>query len=266
MARGRPTWPSLALAVTDLNSLTGVVRAHVAAKEANLKLIVGAEITPLDAPPVLLWSTDRAAYGRLSRLITLGRRRAAKGECRLTFDDVAQHASGLLAGVLARGPCSGNSGLFCRYREAFSDRVYLLAELHRDADDDYRLEQLQQLSRDSCLPLVAAGDVYYHSPARQPLQHVLTAIRHGVTVEQAGSLLFSNAQRYLKPLDEIQEIFSRAPDAIRRTCEIADRCTFSESSGSSRCSPDSESTSTSLCSGCRAIICRIAHCCCWASC
>ena len=91
-----------ALAVTDVNSLAGVVRAHAAAKGSGLKLIVGAEITPLDAPAVVLWAPDRAAYGRLCRLITRGRRRAAKGECVLTLQDVAEHADGLLAGVLVR--------------------------------------------------------------------------------------------------------------------------------------------------------------------
>src|SRR5579871_565038 len=88
-----------ALAVTDRKSLAGVVRAHVAAKEVGLKLIVGAEIVPVNAVPVLLWVTDRAAYGRLARLLTRGRRAAPKGECRLTLDDVAAHAGGLLAGV-----------------------------------------------------------------------------------------------------------------------------------------------------------------------
>lgn len=88
-----------ALAITDRNSLAGVVRAHAAARETGLKLLIGAEIHLVDAPPVVLFATDRAAYGRLSRLITLGRRRAPKGECRLSFDDVAAHAEGLLAAV-----------------------------------------------------------------------------------------------------------------------------------------------------------------------
>src|SRR5260370_26435140 len=93
-----------ALAITDRASLAGVVRAHVAAKEAGLKLVIGAAVTPIDAPPLLLWATDRAAYGRLSTLLTIGRRAAPKGECRLTFDDVARHADGLLAGgLLGRG-------------------------------------------------------------------------------------------------------------------------------------------------------------------
>src|SRR6516165_8320230 len=89
-----------ALAVTDQNSLAGVVRAHVAAKEAGLKLVVGAAVTPQDAPPVLLWVSDRAAYSQLTLLLTKGRRAAPKGECRLRFDDVAGHSAGLLAGVL----------------------------------------------------------------------------------------------------------------------------------------------------------------------
>ena len=99
------------LAVTDRNTLAGVVRAHAAAKESGLKLIVGAELVPVDAPPVVVWVTDRAAYGRLSRLITVGRRRAEKGECQLTLDDIAAHAEGLLsraacgAGRIVRVAC-----------------------------------------------------------------------------------------------------------------------------------------------------------------
>ena len=235
-----------ALAVTDINSLAGVVRAHAAAKEHGLKLIVGAEITPVDAPAVVLWAPDRAAYGRLCRLITRGRCHAAKGQCVLTWQDIAEHAQGLLAGVLIGGPdgphvveslrdsipVSERPGhvmlaALDRYRQIFPGRCFLIAELHRGPDDPRQLEILRHLSRAAGLPLVAAGDVYYHVPARQALQHVLTAIRHGVTVAQAGGLLFSNAQRYLKSPDELRELFACIPDALQRTREIADRCTFS---------------------------------------
>jgi error-prone DNA polymerase len=89
-----------AIAVTDRESLAGIVRAHGPAKESRLKLLIGAEMHPADAPPVVLWATDRASYGRLSRLITVGRRRAPKGQCQITLDDIAQHAQGLIAGVL----------------------------------------------------------------------------------------------------------------------------------------------------------------------
>ena len=99
-----------ALAVTDRNSLAGVVRAHIAAKEVDLPLVIGAEITPADAPPVVLWATDRASYGRLCRLITRGRRQAPKGECVLALEDVAEFAEGLIAGVIWKEWESGRVG------------------------------------------------------------------------------------------------------------------------------------------------------------
>ena len=115
-----------------------------------------------------------------------------------------------------------------RYREIFGDRCYLLAELLRGADDRAKLLQLQKLARDVGIPLVAAGDVHYHVPRRMVLHDVLTAIRHGTTVAAAeGTLLFPNAERHLRSLAEIREIFSDAPDALQRTIEIAERCHFS---------------------------------------
>src|SRR5438132_8897645 len=106
------------LAITDRNSVAGVVRAHVAAKKVGLKLIIGAEVTPADAGPVLLWAMNREGYGRLCRLLTRGRRLAPKGECHLTFADVAEHASGLLIGVLL--PLAGDlSSVLPRWREVF---------------------------------------------------------------------------------------------------------------------------------------------------
>jgi len=237
-----------AVAITDRNSLAGVVRAHGAAKEEGVKLIVGAEITPDDAPPVVLWATDRAAYGRLARLITGGRRRAKKGECRLSFDDVAQHAEGLLAGIRGeetdggpqfemaakQDPSNQNlkladstaHGLF-RYRDVFADRCYLLAELHCGPDDRRQWERLQRLSRQTRIPLVAAGDVHYHRPERAVLHDVLTAIRHGCTVAEATPYLFPNAQRHMKSPAEMAALFADAAAVLRRTVEIADRCTFS---------------------------------------
>src|SRR3569623_3225935 len=116
-----------ALAITDRNSLAGVVRAHTAAKQAGLKLLIGAEITPVDAPPIVLIAPDRKAYGRLSRLITVGRRNAPKGECRLTFADLAAHSEGLLAGVIGE---QADIRQARRYREVFGSRGYLFASLH----------------------------------------------------------------------------------------------------------------------------------------
>jgi error-prone DNA polymerase len=215
------------LAITDRNSLAGVVRAHVAAKELGLKLLIGAEMTPVDGPPIVLWATDRAAYGRLSRLITRGRLRAEKGECTLTCDDVAALCEGLLAGVVAAPHDWPADEPLCRYREIFGDRAHLLATLYRGPEDERRLERLKQLSRRTRLPLVAAGDVLYHVSERMPLQNVLTAIRHGTTVAAAGELLDANAERHLKPLDELATIYAQIPDALNRSWHIAQKCSFS---------------------------------------
>jgi len=271
-----------ALAITDRNSLAGVVRAHVAAKDTGLKLLVGAEITPEDAPPVVLLPTDRAAYGRLASLITRGRRRAEKGECSLTFADVAEMSEGILACVLTaegvqgsggrvRGPEFGGRVGDCeyqvidnksqmdrttsrkptpfpnpelrtpnpvssplspvpflhRYREAFGDRCYLLAELHHGPDDARHLEELIAISRRAKVPLAAAGGVQYHVPQRRALHDVLTATRLGCTVAEAGEALLPNAQRYLKSPDAMGILFARTPEAIRRTIEVAQRVQFS---------------------------------------
>lgn len=217
-----------ALAITDANSVAGVVRAYTAAKDHPVKLIIGSEIRPTDAPPVVLWAKDRQGYANLCRLISCGRRRAIKGECWLTLDDVAQHSQGLLAGVVpphrteqlavAEGHC---------YRAIFADACYLLTELHQGPHDDHRLSWLRNYARQTRLPLVAAGNVLFHIPGRKLLHDVLTAIRHHTTVAQAGDLLPPNAQRYLQSLNDIQRTFADLPAALERTVEIADQCTFS---------------------------------------
>ncbi|MCP4816973.1 MAG: PHP domain-containing protein, partial [Planctomycetaceae bacterium] len=160
-----------ALAITDRNTLAGIVRAHMAAQEVGLPLLIGAEITPVDAPPCLLWAPDRAAYAALCRLITLGRRQAEKGQCYLTLDDISQYSSTLLAGI---NPCwngpvpvaipDGPSLLpalpfttvqhLAGYHDIFAGRCYLLAELHDGSDDRQRSEQLIDLSQRVGLPLV----------------------------------------------------------------------------------------------------------------
>src|SRR5690606_376278 len=109
----------------------------------------------------------------------------------------------------------------------FGDRAYLMAELHGGPDDDGWLEQLQAISTRTRLPLVAAGDVHYHVPARMVVQDVLTAIRLGTTVAEAEPVLFPNAQRHLRPLEQLARLFARAPEVLRRTKEVADRCRFS---------------------------------------
>jgi error-prone DNA polymerase len=216
-----------ALAITDANTLAGVVRANTAAKDRAIKILVGAEIRPTDAPPLVLWATNRTGYGNLCQLITRGRRRAAKGQCEIMREDIAAFTEGLLAGVV---PPARNEQLAAEdmlpYRELFGKSCYLLAELHKGPHDHHRLEWLEELSRAADLPLVAAGNVLFHVPARKVLHDVLTAIRLHTTVASAGDALLTNAERHLRPLDGIQKTFAGIPEAIRRTLEIAERCTF----------------------------------------
>jgi error-prone DNA polymerase len=216
-----------ALAVTDRNSLAGVVRAHAAAKKVGLKLIVGAEITPQDAPGVVLWTTDRTSYAQLARLITVGRRRAEKGQFQATLDDVAAHAAGLLAGITTDPQKLPTPADVLRYREVFADRCYLLAEFYLGPDDERRLDELVELARQTRVPLVAAGDVHFHARSRLALKDALTAVGLGCSVAEAGERLFPNAERYLKPLEELAARFARLPAALARTLEIAERSTFS---------------------------------------
>jgi error-prone DNA polymerase len=219
-----------ALAVTDQNSLAGIVRAHVAARKAGLKLLIGAEITPADAPPVLLYAPDLWAYGRLARLITCGRRRAPKGECHLTFADVAEHAQGILAAVVppaGADPARDDPQPLARYRDIFADRGYLAAALHHGTNDDAELARLTRLARAARLPLVATNDVHYHDPGRRPLQEVLTAIRHGVTVAELGARRFPNGERHLKAPAAMRALFAGYPRALAHGLELAERCRFS---------------------------------------
>ncbi len=157
------------------------------------------------------------------------RRQAEKGACRLTFADVAEFAAGLLACV--RLPDAGDqeatTDCLPRYREVFAERCHLLAELFCGADDGLRLQTLMRVARQHRLPLVAANDVHYHDASRQPLQDVLTAVCHGTTVAGAGAFDDSNAERHLKSPAEMRRLFAECPEAVSRTVELADRCTFS---------------------------------------
>ncbi len=220
-----------AIAITDRNTLAGIVRMHFAAKACNLELIIGAEITPIDAPPVTLYATGRNAYGRLCRIITQGRLRSPKGACRVTLDDIAEWNEGLIAAIHGR---PANDRLQMRtkdpiyaYRDIFGNRLYWTVGVHGGADDDRYLAQMAELTRSLGIPMVATNDVHYHEPNRRFLQDVLTCIREHCTLEEAGKKLFANAERHLKPIEEMERLFAAYPDAMATTAEIADRCHFS---------------------------------------
>ncbi len=216
------------IALTDRESVAGVVRGFTPAKELGLKYIVGTEVHPRDAPPMVLWPTTRAAYGQICRLLSRGRMRAEKGSCELHWDDIAEFSDAVLAGVV---PASGENVSFPRFlrtsfREVFADRGYLLCELHRGVDDAEYIRRLRQWSIGNDVPLVAAGDVHYHTADRMLMHDCVTAIRHGTTIDQVHRDRFANSQRHLRSLSEIADLYREVPDAIDRTIEIAQRSTF----------------------------------------
>ncbi|MEZ6097007.1 MAG: error-prone DNA polymerase [Pirellulaceae bacterium] len=231
-----------ALAVTDENTLAGVVRAFMASRNTDLKLIIGAELTPADGLPLIAWATNRAGYANLCKIITTGRRRAPKGHCWLTTDDILSRSDDLLFGVRPEASTSltklapddlsfewyqqPTKYSLTDYRPILGDSAYLLAALYRGTDDRQRIARLRRQSQESGLPLVATGDVLYHDSRRMPLHDVLTATRYHTTVDRAGDLLEPNAHRHLHPIAERYEQFHEIQDALERTVEIADRCQF----------------------------------------
>lgn len=216
-----------ALAITDRHSLAGVVRAHATAKALSMKILIGAEITIEGGLPVILLAMNRQGYGRLSRLLTVGKRRAPKGECLLTFDDVAQFSQGLLAcAVLQPDQIESRVSELHRWRALLGDRCYALAALHHGPDDVWLLQQYERLAEQTRVPLVACNSVLYHVPERRYLYDVLTATRLGVTVTDLGEHRLSNGERYLKSSTEMVARFATRQRCLQWTLEIASRCQF----------------------------------------
>ena len=227
-----------AMAITDRNSLAGAVRAHSAAKAAGIRLIVGARLDlQMDlqaganascALSLLCFPTDRAAYGRLSRLLTVGRRRAPKGECWLTLEDVFAHDQGQIFIILP--PCEPDRAFGIQagqLGQRWPGRCYLAGHYLYSGDDRRRLARLAGLAAAAGTPLVATNDVHYHSSGRRPLQDVLTCIREHCTLAGAGFRLDANAERHLKGAAEMARLFAAYPDAVARTAAVAERCRFS---------------------------------------
>ena len=160
-------------------------------------------------------------------MITVGRRRAEKGQCLLHVDDIAQHAAGSLGIWLPRSDVFQPAQAL-KYKEAFGSRLFTAIELHREQDDAARRERLKELALQYNAPLAAANDVHYHVPERRFLQDVLVCIREGCSIQTAGKRLFSNAERYLKSARQMSEVLGPGSDEwIARSIELADECHFS---------------------------------------
>jgi error-prone DNA polymerase len=216
-----------AIGIADRNSLAGIVRAHKAAKQAGVRFLPGARLDLADGASLLCYPTDRAAYGRLCRLLTLGRRRAEKGECRLLRADVRNFGAGQVFVALPPDrPEEDFAHELAMLAADFPGAVYLAAEHLARGDDNARIERLADLARASRLPLLATNDVHAHDPTRRPLQDVLTCIREHCTVDTAGFRLHANAERHLKPAPEIARLFRGHEAALAHTIEIVERCHF----------------------------------------
>ena len=221
-----------ALALTDRHGLYGAVRAHRRARELGLPLVLGAELWVDDGSPLVLLAADRRGYANLCQLISAGQLRSAKGQCRVSWTEVAHRAAGLIAlwggreSLLAREP-EPPRGLIASLREAFSDRLYALLTRQRRADEVAPEARLRERARRAGLPLAAAVEVLYPTPARRPLQDVLTCIRHGLVLAQAGRRILPNDEHDLKDPRAFHRLFADTPAARARSLEIAARCHFS---------------------------------------
>ena len=217
-----------AIAITDRNTLAGVVRAHTAAKDAGVQLIIGAQLDFADAPSVLCLPTDLAAYSRLSQLISLGRRRVPKGECLLYWADFLERMEGQQVILLA--PPRPDADFITRLQDLrahIGDDLSLgISNLLRSRDRQ-RIDLWAKVAEQQGVALLAMNDVLYHHPDRARLEDVLAATRHKCTVQQLGLRAESNAECHLKPAGQMAELFRDHPRALARTLEVASRCKFS---------------------------------------
>ena len=215
-----------ALGVVDRNSVAGIVRAWQAAKATGVRLVAGCRLDLACGISVLVYPTDKAAWSRLCRLLTLGKSRAGKAACHLHWPDLAEHAQGLIAILIPDQADDACALHLRRLRDVFGDRAYLALTLRRRPNDQLRLHDLATLAARAHVPTVVTNDVLFHIPARRILQDVVTAIRHNCTVEALGHRRERHADRYLKPPQEMARLFERYPEAVSRSIEIMQRCTF----------------------------------------
>ena len=216
-----------AIGIADSNTFAGVVRMHSACDAVGLKPLIGCRLDLIDAPSLLAYPIDRDGYGRLSRLLSLGKMRADKGECDLSLSDVADQREGIAFIAWPGDDLDDFEGELPRLREALTSLRHVAASWLYRGNDNARIERLDRLARRHGCTILATNDVHYHAPDRRPLQDVVTCIREKVTLTTAGYLLNPNAERHLKSPEEMERLFARWPHAISATREFADSLNFS---------------------------------------
>lgn len=216
-----------ALGVADRNTLSGVVRMHSACDAVGLTPLIGCRLDLSDAPSLLAYAVDRDGYGRLSRLLSLGKMRAEKGECDISLADVADHAEGIAFIAWPEDDLAEFARELKRLREALPSLRHVAASWLYRGDDGARIERLDRMARKHGCTIIATNDVHYAAPDKRPLQDVMSCIREKVTLTTAGYLLNPNAERHLKAPEEMVRLFARWPHAIQATREFADSLHFS---------------------------------------
>jgi error-prone DNA polymerase len=222
------------IAITDRNTFAGIVRAHVAANKTGIRIIPACRLDLMDGPGLLAYPTDVYAYSQLSNLLTVGNLRTEKGKCELYKKDVYQYCSGSQFVVIP--PNTLNEGLdfddsfkdnLREYIDVFGKHLQIAASRLYDGNDFKLLHRIYKTSRQLNIPMVATNDVHYHHPMRRELQDIVTCVREKCTIHNAGFRLHPNAERHLKPIDEMYRLFSKYPEAIRQTLIISEACQFS---------------------------------------
>ncbi len=222
------------IAITDRNTLAGIVRAHIAAKDKAIRIIPACRLDLLDGSSLLAYPTDKDAYARLSALLSEGNLRTEKGHCNLYKADVFRYAKGINFIVIPPSSLNLNYEFepefmaeLKQYKQALGNNLYLGAIRSYQAYDGKMLYRLSEVSNEFGIPMVATNDVHYHNRERRELQDILTCVREKCTIYNAGFRLYQNAERYLKPINEMLRLFRQYPEAIERTQEIANACQFS---------------------------------------
>lgn len=201
--------------------------ALVQQRAQTFRLLTGTRLAFADGTPdVVAYAEDRAGWGRLTRLLTLGSRRARKGDCHLTLADLESHADDLLLIVIPPRRPEGLEATLARLQAVRPGAVWLGAAMHRRGDDRRRLDRLAGLAQATGAPLLAMNDALYHDPAERDLQDVLTCIREGVSIDRAGHRLLINAERHLKAPAEMARLFADAPEALAETQALLARARF----------------------------------------
>jgi len=216
-----------AIGITDRNTLSGVVRMHSTCDAVGLTPLIGCRLDLTNAPSLLAYPIDRDGYGRLARLLSLGKMRAEKGECNIRLSDVAEHSEGIAFIAWPQDDLADFERELPRLRDALASLRHVAASWLYRGNDNARIEKLDRIAHRHGCTILATNDVHYHAPEKRPLQDVVTCIREKVTLTTAGYLLNPNAERHLKSPEEMARLFARWPHAISATREFADGLNFS---------------------------------------